>query len=101
MSSCIKYFDLFSRSVTLYTKSDTKVYTYLGFYLSILTFILFGLIFYFEAYEVFKREHPNVVSFKQNINKNKSTLCVNSKTFNFYINLSTNFPKNCYISISV
>jgi hypothetical protein len=93
MFNCIKYFDFFSKNVTLYTRSSSKVYTCLGFILTIISVMLFGLIFYFESYEVFKREHPNAVLYRQNINRNNSTLSINNNIFNFYINLDFNFPK--------
>jgi hypothetical protein len=93
MSNYIKYFDLFSTNITLYTKSYSKVWTYIGFFLTIISVMLLGLIFYFESYEVFKLDHPNIASFKQNINKTNSTLSINNNTFNFYISLGFNFPK--------
>jgi hypothetical protein len=83
----LKKLDLFDQNVTLYTKSSSKIATLLGFSFTILSVILFMIIFYLEAYEVFKRETPNVASYKQNLNKNNSTLTFNKNTFNFYINL--------------
>jgi hypothetical protein len=93
MFNYIKYFDFFSKNVTLYTKSSSKIYTCLGFILTIISVILFGFIFYFESYEVFKRENPNVALYRQNINRNNSTLSINKNTFNFYFNLDFNFLK--------
>jgi hypothetical protein len=93
MSNYIKYFDLFSTNVTLYTKSYSKVWTYLGFSCTSISVILFCFIFYLEAYEVFKLDHPNVILYKQNLNRNNSTLSINNSTFNFYINLNLDFPK--------
>jgi hypothetical protein len=55
--------------------------------------ILFGFIFYLEAYEVFKLDHPNIALYKQGLNRNNSTLSINNNTFNFYISLGFNFTK--------
>jgi hypothetical protein len=92
MSTIIKYCDLFGKNVTLYSKSSSKITTCVGLFFTILTLLIFSLIFYFESYEAFKREHPNVVSYKQNLNKNNSTLSVNNNTFNFFIHLRPTFP---------
>jgi hypothetical protein len=102
MKTIVNTFDLFSRNVTLYTNSSTKITTNIGFFLTIISVILFSVIFYCESYEVFKREHPTVISYKQNLNKNNSTLTLNNNTFNFFINLDINFNpeklfKNFYI----
>jgi hypothetical protein len=91
MVNIISLLDLFGKPVSLYSNSSPKVTTCIGFTLSIISIFLFCLIFYFEACEVFKRESPNVISYKQNFNKNNSTLAITNNTFNFFINLRYNF----------
>jgi hypothetical protein len=93
MVNIINSFDLFGKSISFYTKSSSKVTTWIGFTLSVVSVFLFCLIFYFEAYEVFSRENPNIVSYKQNIYKNNSTLSINKDTFNFFITLYIDFPE--------
>jgi hypothetical protein len=102
MKTIVNTFDLFGKNVTLYTNSYTKITTNIGFFLTTISVILFSVIFYYESYEVFKREHPTVISYKQNLNKNNSTLTLNNNTFNYFINLDISFNpeklfKNFYI----
>jgi hypothetical protein len=98
MKQIINFFDLYGKRVTLYTKSSSKATTCTGFLFSIASIMLFGLILYIECYEIFKREHPNVISYRQNTNKYKSTLSISKSTFNFYINIITDFQKPNYLS---
>jgi hypothetical protein len=91
MENIINTFDLFGKPVTLYTKSYSRVTTCIGFTLTIISVLLFCLIFYFESYEVFKREYPNLISYKQNLNANNTTLAINNNTLNFFINVQISF----------
>jgi hypothetical protein len=94
MKKIINMFDLYAKSISLYIRSSSKASTCFGFICTIISFLFLCLILYFECYEVFKREHPSVVSFKQNINKNNSTLSISNNTFNFFINFSSDFEKD-------
>jgi hypothetical protein len=94
MKKIINIFDLYGKHISLYTKSSSKATTCIGFIFTIISFILLGLILYFECYDIFKREHPNVISHKQNIFTNNSTLKFSNNTFNFFINIYKDFKKD-------
>jgi hypothetical protein len=93
MKRVIRLFDFYGKNVPLYTKSYPKATTFLGFIFSIITLVLLCFILYFQCSEVFVREHPNVVSYRQNINKNNSTLTISNNTFNFFISIKNDNKK--------
>jgi hypothetical protein len=98
MKKIINTFDLYGKHISLYTRSSTKATTCIGFIFTIISFILLALFLYFESYEIFKREHPNVISYKQNIYTNNSTLKFSNNTFNFFINIYKDFKKDNLLS---
>jgi hypothetical protein len=98
MKKIINVFDLYGKHISLYTRSSAKATTCVGFIFTIISFILLGLILYFESYEIFKREHPNVISYKQNIFTNNSTLRLSNNTFNFFLNIYKDFEKDNFLS---
>jgi hypothetical protein len=94
ITNLISILDLYGKRVSLYTKSSTKATTCVGFIFTIISFLLFCLILYFELYEVFKREHPNVISSKHHDN---STLSITNNTMNFFININKDFEKDNFL----
>jgi hypothetical protein len=98
IAKLINTLDLYGKQASLYTKSSSKATTCVGFTFTIISFILFSLILYFELYEVFKREHPNVIFYKQNKHSKDSTLSISNNSLNFFITLHKNFEKDNFLS---
>jgi hypothetical protein len=98
MKKIINLFDFYGKHISLYTKSSSKATTCVGFVFSIVSLLLLGLILYLECYDIFMREHPNVISYRQNIGKNNSTLSISNNTFNFFINIDKDFEMDNYLS---
>jgi hypothetical protein len=101
MKNIIHTFDLYGKHVCLYTKSSTKATTCIGFVFTIISFLLLGFILYIECYEVIKRESPNVVSYKHARNSINSTLPLSNKTFNFFINIQSNYEEKNFMEYLV
>jgi hypothetical protein len=98
MKKIIHVCDFYGKHVSLYTKSSSKATTCIGFVLTIISFLLLGLIIYIECYEVLKREHPNVVSYKQAKTNTNSTLSISNKTFNFFIYIDSDYQTDNLLS---
>jgi hypothetical protein len=95
MNYLFRIFDLYKKPITLPIKSHHIYSNITGFLASLITYIAFGIHFYFESYEVFAREHPNVLSNKNNINfSQSSSLRVSNETFRFFITLDDNDSYN-------
>jgi hypothetical protein len=88
MNNLFRVFDLYKKPITLPIQSHDMYSNITGFLASLITYITFGIHFYFESYEVFAREHPNVLSNKKNINfSQSSSLRVSNETLRFFITL--------------
>jgi hypothetical protein len=98
MKKLINLFDLYGKHISLYTKSSSKATTCVGFIFTIISLLLLGFIIYLECYEIFIRENPNVISYRQSLNKNNSTLSISNDTLNFYININIDFEMDNYLS---
>jgi hypothetical protein len=91
MNNFLRIFDLYKKPITLPIQSQYKYSNITGFVVSILTYIIFSLHLYFELYEVFAREHPNVLSNKNNIKISKrSNLKISNETLNFLVKIGHN-----------
>jgi hypothetical protein len=101
MKNIIHTFDLYGKHISLYTKSSSKATTFIGFVFTIISFLLLGFILYIECYEVIKRESPNVVSYKHARNSINSTLPLSNETFNFFINIVSNYEKKNFMDYLV
>jgi hypothetical protein len=89
MKKIIQLCDLYKKPITLPIKSENKYSSTLGFIVTILTFTIFALHFYFESYEVFDRKHPNVFSNRNNFHiTDKLNLKVSNETLKFFININ-------------
>jgi hypothetical protein len=95
MNNFFRLFDLYKKPITLPIQSQYKYSNITGFVISTITYIIFGLHLYFESYEVFAREQPNVLSNKNNIMFSKSTpLKLSNETLIFFLNIKTkNFKR--------
>jgi hypothetical protein len=92
MNKTLRYFDLFKKPITLPIESENFYSSYSGFITSILTFLAFALHFYFEAYEVFVRKHPNIYSMKNNIHYSyEPKLVISNETLKLFINIQTSY----------
>jgi hypothetical protein len=98
MKKIINIFDLYGKHISLYTKSSSKATTCVGFLFTVISFMLLSLILYFECYEIFKRENPSIISYRQNLNKNNSTLSISNNAFNYYINIERDFELVDYLN---
>jgi hypothetical protein len=86
MNNFLRIFDLYKKPITLPIQSQYSYSNITGFIVSITTYIVFSLHLYFESYEVFAREHPTVISNKNNIHfSQNSSLKLSNETLKFFI----------------
>jgi hypothetical protein len=91
MKNIIYICDFYKKPITLPIESQNKYSITLGFIITIITFIVFVLHFYFESYEVFARINPTVSSIRNNIQlSNKANLKISNQTLKLFINISVN-----------
>jgi hypothetical protein len=89
MKQFLKVFDLYKKPITLPIKSQSKYSNLTGLIVSLITYIAFSFHFYLESYEAFAREHPNVVTNKNNIRVSKKpSLKLSNETLLFFLNIN-------------
>jgi hypothetical protein len=99
MKKFIRAVDLYKKPITLPIESESKYSDITGSAASFITYLIFTIHFYFEAYEVFARDRPHVLSNKNNINFSKSTLNISKETLIFFLNINEyTFERNDLLS---
>jgi hypothetical protein len=82
---CIFYLDLFGQKPELFINKKTIMRTYLGLLISLLTYILFILIFLYELQDVVYKQNPNIMINNFDAETYKSSITFNNNTFRFIV----------------
>jgi hypothetical protein len=81
----IIYLDLFGQKPGLFINRKAQMRTYIGLLLSLLTYILFILIFLYELQEMLYKQNPNIITNTFDAETYKSSIRFNNNTFRFIV----------------
>jgi hypothetical protein len=78
-------FDMYHEQVKLKINGRGEMRTFLGLFMSFLTFLIWILIFYIELYEVIVKEKPNISTNKINSQFYNQSISFNPNTIKFFL----------------